>query len=76
VCAQDGAVATCGNDKTIKIYRRPTAGYVNGQANGGAEDSKSENADISDHLGGADAPSAGGIESTQPTPPDTAMEED
>jgi COMPASS component SWD3 len=76
VCAQDGAVATCGNDKTIKIYRRKPTGIVNGQANGGAEDSKSDNADISDHLGGADLPSVDGVESTQPTPPNTAMEED
>jgi hypothetical protein len=75
VCAQDGAVATCGNDKTIKIYRRQTTGLVNGQANGGAEDSKSEDANIPDHLGGANALLADGIESTQPTPPDTAMEE-
>lgn len=38
VCAQDGAIATCGVDKTIKIYRRRRAGpAVNGQTDGGAE---------------------------------------
>lgn len=37
VCAQDGAIATCGVDKTIKIYRRRAAFATNGQADGGAE---------------------------------------
>ncbi|KAM0714293.1 hypothetical protein Q7P37_010080 [Cladosporium fusiforme] len=36
VCAQDGAIATCGVDKTIKIYRRRAA-FANGQANGSSE---------------------------------------
>jgi COMPASS component SWD3 len=36
VCVQDGAIATCGEDKTIKIYRRRT-NAVNGRTQGGAE---------------------------------------
>lgn len=73
VCAQDGAIATCGKDKTIKIYRRPT-GLVNGQAQAGAEDSKSEDANGSAHVERKEA-LAEGLEPSQPTPPDTAMEE-
>jgi COMPASS component SWD3 len=81
VCAQDGAVATCGNDQTIKIYRRPTASLaVNGQAKSGAEESKSEDMDIAAQgesvkaLNGDDGP-AQEQDASQPTPPDTAMEE-
>lgn len=73
VCAQDGAIATCGKDKTIKIYRRPT-GLLNGQALAGVEDSKPEDANGSAHVEGPEA-LAEGLEPSQPTPPDTAMEE-
>jgi COMPASS component SWD3 len=80
VCAQDGAVATCGIDKTIKIYRRRQAGpAVNGQAHTGAEDLKAEGVEF----GGAaqtEAPVEGTgavqeAQSSQPTPPDTVMQE-
>lgn len=79
VCAQDGAVATCGNDMTIKIYRRPT-GLANGQAEGGAEDAKSEDAEVAAQRAGTEALGEG-IDAaqeqyaSQPTPPDTVMEE-
>jgi hypothetical protein len=42
VCAQDGAIATCGADKTIKIYRR-RANAVNGHTQGGAEHVEQQN---------------------------------
>lgn len=79
VCSQDGAVATCGIDKTVKIWRRRrgTGPAVNGQARSGAEDVE---------VGGAvqgeetDAPVEGngtGQEQTasQNTPTDITMEE-
>lgn len=83
ICAQDGAVATCSNDKTIKIYRRPTTGLaVNGQAQSSADDSKSEGIRINgaaqqeytEALGNGNEP-AQEPDASQPTPPDTAMEE-
>ena len=71
VCAQDGAIATCGIDKTIKIYRRRQAGpAVNGQAQSGAEDSKSEDVAL---VEGAEAVQE--AQTSQPTPPDIAMQE-
>lgn len=44
VCAQDGAIATCGKDNTIKIYRR-RENVANGQAKGGAESAEHANED-------------------------------
>jgi len=71
VCAQDGAIATCGKDKTIKIYRR-RATAVNGQADGGAEPAEQEK--------DSPLPVTNGIASVQngesPQPPlDTIMTE-
>lgn len=44
VCVQDGAVATCGKDKTIKIYRRRTnAANGNEQTEGGPEHVEQQN---------------------------------
>jgi COMPASS component SWD3 len=79
VCAQDGAVATCGIDKTIKIWRRrKTGSAVNGQAKSGAEDDGGvEGAVQREEI---EAPVQGnGVAqepgTSQPTPPDVAMEE-
>jgi COMPASS component SWD3 len=81
VCAQDGAVATCGNDQTIKIYRRPMAGLaVNGHAQSGAQDSKSEITEVAAQEETTEALDGGNghapeQDASQPTPPDTTMEE-
>lgn len=80
VCAQDGAVATCGIDQTIKVYRRRQIGpAVDGQAQSGAEDSKSEDVEV-DSAAQTEAlvEGTGGVQeaqTSQPTPTDTAMEE-
>ncbi|KAM0704714.1 hypothetical protein Q7P35_007500 [Cladosporium inversicolor] len=74
VCAQDGAVATCGIDKTIKIWRRRKAGpAVNGQARSGAG-----YVEVGGALKGEEAEGAGGVQepnNSQVTPTDTTMEE-
>jgi len=77
VCAHDGAVATCGIDKTIKIWRRRKIGpAVNGQAKSGAEDDGGVEgaAAQTDVLmeGNGDVKE---VQTEHPTPNDTAMEE-
>jgi COMPASS component SWD3 len=75
VCAQDGAVATCGIDKTIKIYRRrrQAAPTVNGQASSGAEEEGGGVVAAAQMVEGTGpAPETG---TSQPTPTDIAMEE-
>ena len=78
-CAQDGAVATCGIDKTIKVYRRQAGPAVNEQAQSGAEDSKSADVEIENAaqteamIDGAGAVQE--AQSSQPTPLDTAIQD-
>jgi hypothetical protein len=50
---QDGAVATCGNDKTIKIYRR-RAKAVNGQTQGGATHVEQRTLSVANGTGSAE----------------------
>jgi COMPASS component SWD3 len=81
VCAQDGAVATCGIDKTIKIYRRrgrQMGPAVNGQSRSGAEDVEEGvevggDAQTEALVGGTEAVQE--VQTSQRTPTDTVMEE-
>ncbi|GAB7323040.1 hypothetical protein MBLNU13_g05559t1 [Cladosporium sp. NU13] len=80
VCLQDVAIATCGIDKTIKVYRRRKTGpAVNGQAQSGAEDSTSEDVEI-ENAAQTEAlvDGTGAVQeaqTSQPTPPDAVMQE-
>lgn len=79
VCVQDGAVATCGADKTIKIYRRQK-GSVDGQAHGGAEELKGDGAHIPGPAAGTEELTNGNgptqePDTTQSTQADIVMEE-
>ena len=81
VCAQDGAIATCGLDKTIKIYRR-RATAVNGQAEGGAELKEEQDVKDSESTKERTAIGGGGVNGTsqdvhdqQTTKEDITMEE-
>ena len=53
VCAQDGAVVTCGKDKTIKIYRR-RAKAVDGRTQGGAEHVEQQTLPVANGTGSAE----------------------
>jgi COMPASS component SWD3 len=78
VCAQDGAVATCGIDKTIKIYRRrrQAGSAVNGQARSGVEGEQVEDNGDGGAAQMVEGPGAVPEPGTsQPTPTDIAMEE-
>lgn len=81
VCAQDGAIATCGLDKTIKFYRR-RATVVNGQAEGGAELKEEQDVKDSESTKERTAIGGGGVNGTsqdvhdqQTTKEDITMEE-
>jgi COMPASS component SWD3 len=85
VCAQDGAVVTCGVDKTIKVYRRAPTGGVDGHGQGQAHREAEDTNGVSVDAGGAEALVDGHEEpaqedpgdgtSLQNTPADIAMEE-
>jgi COMPASS component SWD3 len=73
VCVQDGAVATCGQDKTIKIYRR-RAHAANGQMKSGAGHAEQQKDSPPPIANGAGSAEHG--ESQQLATRDTAMAED
>lgn len=78
VCAQDGAVATCGIDKTIKIYRRRRPDGLKGQAQAGAADGamsdENKAPEETDMLENG-LPAVDG-QGSQPVPEDSTMGED